>query len=83
MEPDVFVSGEEPSELRTDDTDDISKHRDEDQTSIESQDKTGTPRGPNGESKSVQTCQPLIGELTVPSITKPEEMEAIEDDVES
>jgi hypothetical protein len=83
MEPDVFVGGEEPSELWTDDTDDISKHWDEDQTSIESEDKTGTTRGPDGESKSVQTCQPGIGELTVPSVTKEEEMEAVEDDVES
>lgn len=83
MEPDVFVGREEPSELGTEDTDDISKHWDEDQTSIESQDKTGTTRDPDGESKSVQTCQPGIGELTVPSITKKEEMEAVEDDVES
>jgi len=83
MEPDVFVGGEEPSELGTDDTDDVSEHWNEDQTSIEGQDKTCTTRGPDGESKCVETCEPGIGELTVPSITKPEEMEAVEDDVES
>jgi hypothetical protein len=83
MEPDVLVGGEEPSELGTDDTDDVSKHWNEDQTSIEGQDKTSTARDPDGETKGVQTCEPGIGELTVPSITNPEEMKAVEDDVES
>jgi hypothetical protein len=83
MEPDVFVGGEEPSELGTDDTDDISKHWNEDQTAIEGEGKTCTTRDPDGETKGVETCEPDIGELTVPSITKEEEMKAVEDDVES
>jgi hypothetical protein len=29
MEPYVFIGGEEPSEVRTDDTNDVTKHREE------------------------------------------------------
>ena len=41
MEPDILIGREEPGQGRTDEAKDVAQHRDEDQTSIESEDKTG------------------------------------------
>lgn len=63
MEPDVLVGREEPGELGPDDTNDVAQHRDEDHGTVKSQDKTGTARGPDGESERVKASQSGIGLL--------------------
>jgi hypothetical protein len=47
VEPNVLIGGEEPSEFGTNDTDDISQHWEQDETSIEREDQAGTSRNPN------------------------------------
>ena len=47
MEPDVLVRRKRPSELWTDDTDDVAQHRDQNEAAIERKDETSTTRNPN------------------------------------
>jgi hypothetical protein len=61
VEPDVLVGGEGPGQLGTDDTDNVSQHREQDKASIVRKDQTGTSRGPDREPKSVKACQSRVG----------------------
>ncbi len=61
MEPDILISGEEPSQARSDDTNDVTEHREEDQATVESQDETSAAGYPNGPFEGVKSGQPCIG----------------------
>ena len=61
MEPDVLIGREEPSQFRADEAKNVAQHRDEDQASIESQDKTGATRSPDRPLEGVETGKPGIG----------------------
>lgn len=63
MEPDVLIGWEEPSQLRSDDTDDIAQHRDENQAPVESEGETGTTRRPHRESETIESVESNIGVL--------------------
>jgi hypothetical protein len=63
VEPDVFVCGEKPGNLWSNNTDDVSQHRNEDETAVQGQDEAGTTRRPDGPSEGVQTRQPLVRRL--------------------
>lgn len=54
MEPDILVSREQPSQTRTDNTDNVAQHRDENQTAVEGEDQTCSSRDPNGPFELVQ-----------------------------
>ena len=54
MEPDVLVRGEKPSEARTDDTDDIAKHGEEDEASVVGKDQACTTGAPHGELEAIE-----------------------------
>jgi hypothetical protein len=47
MEPDVFIGREQPGELGTNDTDDVAKHWEEDETSVVGENKTSPTGCPN------------------------------------
>ena len=47
MEPDVLVGREEPVQFRTNETNNVAQHRNEDQASVESENKTGATRSPD------------------------------------
>jgi hypothetical protein len=64
MEPDVFIGGEQPSELGTDDTDDVAKHWEENETSVVGENKTGPTRGPDRELETIQSLEFLVRFLT-------------------
>lgn len=66
MEPDVLVGGEEPGKTRTDDTNDVPQHGDEDHSAIERENKTGTSRRPHGPCQSVEGLQAHIRCLRAP-----------------
>jgi hypothetical protein len=63
VEPNVLICWESPSETRTNDTDDVAEHGQENKTTIVSQDETSTARGPDGERESIQSSQFLVAEL--------------------
>ncbi len=64
MEPDVFIGREQPSELGTDDTDDVAKHRKENETSGIGENKTGPTRRPDREFEAIQNVKFLVRFLT-------------------
>jgi len=82
MEPDIFVSREKPGETGTNNANDVAKHGHENQTSVEGKYETCTSGGPDGPFQAIQRSQFLVCFLAVPSITKQEEMKAVEDDIE-
>jgi hypothetical protein len=47
MEPDIFIGREQPGELGTNDTDDVAKHRKEDETTVVGENKTSPTGSPN------------------------------------
>lgn len=63
MEPDVLVRGEQPSELGTDDADDVAEHGEEDKATIVSENETSAARSPDGKLETVQGSQLLVSEL--------------------
>ena len=63
MEPYVLVGWKEPCQFRTDDTNNVTEHGQEDETTVEGQDKTGTARRPDGPSKAIQRSQLLVSLL--------------------
>ena len=67
VEPDVLIGREGPGELGTDDTNDVSQHREEDKTTIVCKNQASTSRGPNGEPEGVQASQSQIRSLGVVS----------------
>lgn len=64
MEPDIFIGREQPSELGTDDTDDVAKHGKENETSVVGENKAGPARGPDGELETIQSAEFLVRCLT-------------------
>jgi hypothetical protein len=64
MEPNVFIGGEQPGELGTDDTDDIAKHRKENKTTGIGQSETGPTRRPDREREAIQSVEFLVRFLT-------------------
>jgi hypothetical protein len=63
MEPDILVGREEPVQFRTNEANDVAQHRNEDQASVESENKTGATRSPDRPLEGVETGKPGIGEL--------------------
>ena len=63
VEPDVLIGREEPAEFRADEANNVAQHGDEDQASIESENKTGTTRRPDRPLEGVETGKPSIGVL--------------------
>ena len=57
MEPNVFVGGEQPGQLWTDETDDVPQHGDEDEEAIDGEDETSTTGDPDGEPERVQALE--------------------------
>lgn len=98
MEPNILVGREGPSEFWTDNPDDIAKHGNQDETTVESEDQTGPSRCPDRPLEAVEDEQLLIGGLesdkeveqrskrdeylTVPAVGKPKKVETVEDDIE-
>ena len=60
VEPDVLVGRESPGETGADDTDDVPQHGDEDQATIECENKTCTSRRPHGPRQCVQSKELLV-----------------------
>lgn len=99
MEPDVFIGREQPRKPGTNDTNDIAKHREEDETTVVGENEASTARSPNGELETIQSGEfrvcglrrrGLMGldvresagvYLTVPAVSKEEEVRSIEKDV--
>ena len=63
MEPDVLIGREEPGELWSDHANEVSQHRDEDEGTIEGEDKTRASRSPNGELQGVEARKFWVGSL--------------------
>jgi hypothetical protein len=63
VEPDVLVGGEQPSELRADDTDDVPEHGHQDEATIEGQHETGATGRPDGPLEAVKASKLRIGLL--------------------
>jgi hypothetical protein len=82
MEPDIFVGGEEPGQLGTDDFDDVAEHGHENHKAVICQDETSATGAPDGKGKSVETSQTGVGLLRVPSITKDGKLGAIPQNIE-
>ena len=82
MEPDVFIRREEPGELGTNDTDHVAKHRDQDKTTIESENETGTTGDPDRESQGVETGELCVRVLRVPTICENSDVCTVPEDVE-
>jgi len=64
MEPNVFIGGEQPGELGTNDTDDIAKHWKENKTSGIGKHETGPTRRPDRELEAIQDVKFLVRCLT-------------------
>ena len=64
MEPNVFIGGEQPGELGTNDADNIAKHWKEDKTPSIGENETGTTRSPDREREAIQSVELLIRFLT-------------------
>lgn len=63
MEPDVFISRERPRKPRSDDSDYVPQHGDEDETTIKRKHKTRSTGDPDGEPERIQTSQSGIRSL--------------------
>ena len=64
MEPNVFIGGEQPGELGTNDADDIAKHWKENKTSGIGKHETGPTRRPDRELEAIQDVKFLVRCLT-------------------
>jgi hypothetical protein len=64
MEPDIFIGGEQPAELGTNDTDDVAKHWKEDEASVIGENKTSSTRGPDGELETIKSAEFFVRFLT-------------------
>jgi hypothetical protein len=82
MEPNVFIGGEQPAELGTNDTDDIAKHRKENETSGVGKNETRPTRRPDGELEAIQNVEFLVRCLQVPPQNEEEELGAVKEDIE-
>ena len=63
VEPDVLIGREEPAQFRADEANNVAQHRDQDQSSVESENKTGATRSPDGPLEGVETSETSIGIL--------------------
>jgi hypothetical protein len=82
VEPDVFIGREQPLQLGPEYAKNISKHWEEDQTTVEGKNETCTTGDPHGPSQTIESSELFVVSLTVPPITKEEEVKTIEDNVE-
>jgi len=82
MEPEVLVEGK-PPDLGTNPSDDSSADRQQDQSTIYGQNQTSSSGNPHGELKTVQTGQPGICRLFIPSESKQSPMKPPEENVEN
>jgi hypothetical protein len=57
VKPDVFIGGEQPSELGADNTDNVAQHGYEDKTTIEGKNKTSATGCPDGKLQTVESSQ--------------------------
>lgn len=78
VEPDILICWEEPCQLGPDNSDDISKHWDENQAAVVSQNETSTTGSPDRPLQCVEASQLLISCLTPPSVGKETDMRTIE-----
>jgi len=60
MEPDVFIGREQPRKLGTNNTNDVAKHREEDETTIVGENEASTTRSPDGEPETIQSGEFLV-----------------------
>lgn len=81
MEPNVFVGGEQPGQLGTDEADNVSQHGDEDEEAIDREYETSTTRDPDGEPKRVQALETRVDVLAVPSIGKDSDVTGVPEDI--
>lgn len=63
MEPNVLIGRHEPAQFRTDEANNVAQHREQNQTPVESENETGTTRGPDCPLEGVETGKPGIGFL--------------------
>ena len=63
VEPDVLIGREEPVQFRADETKNVAQHGKENQASVESENKAGATRSPDGPLETVETSKPGIGSL--------------------
>jgi hypothetical protein len=60
VEPDVLVDRDEVGQRRTENTDYVAQQRDEDQASVESENKTGTARDPHRVFEGIKSRKSFI-----------------------
>jgi hypothetical protein len=60
MEPDVFIGREQPRKLGTNDTNDVAKHREKDETTVVGENEASTARSPDREPETVQSGEFLV-----------------------
>ena len=63
MEPNVFIGGEEPGELGTDDTDDVAQHGQQNEAAVEGKDETSATGCPHRPFEGVQTSETSVSDL--------------------
>ena len=63
MEPNILVGRESPGEFRPDDPNNVTEHRQEDETSVERKDETGASGSPNRPCETVESGKPCISGL--------------------
>jgi len=61
VEPYVLIGGESPGELWSNHTNDVSQHREEDETTVIGEDEACTPRRPNGDLQGVEARKLGVG----------------------
>jgi hypothetical protein len=82
VKPDVLVGREKPSQLGTNDPDDVAQHGDEDEAAVVSEDEAGAARRPYGPFEAVQGSKFLVSELAVPPICEESKVGAVEKHIE-
>ena len=60
VEPDILIRRERPGESRSNDTNDVAQHWNQDETTVEGEDETSTTRAPNGPFQRVQAGKPDV-----------------------
>ena len=60
VEPDVFIGREQPRKFRTNDTNDVAKHREEDETTVVGENEASTARSPDGKLETIQSGEFLV-----------------------
>ena len=60
VEPDIFIGREQPRELGSNNTDDVTKHWNEDKTTIIRENETSPTRCPDRELETIQNVEFLV-----------------------